>query len=348
MARKLKHAFTLTELLIVLSILGMLLTIMAPATSRLMAMGRRAVCASNLKSIGSAISMRNNATRINQLTPLSATAWAHQLKDYLDDSKKVLYCQEDPEPELSLPDLQMKVWEAPWTSGHEPWETDVFNFHPPLWNFGDCEGDGPGIWKLNMDDYETIRQNPEHTYAPPFLKAYTPGSRPNQYVYVVEEGRKGGQAGSEQDYNDFYIFVTEYPDGRVELTCEVIWTGMRYGFVTEEGDQIGDDTDVLGVNNMGPFTFYGARVSYGVNWRLGDIQDGLDRIVAMDYEYDVCQVGGDPGSADDWSKCAAARHLGRANVLFGAGDVHAMTTDEIDPGAPGSENDLKYWDPRSR
>ena len=95
------------------------------------------------------------------------------LQGYLDDSKEVLFCQDDTRPELVLPDLQMKVWESPWTSGHDPWETDVFNFHPPLWNFGDCEGDGPGIWKLNMDDYETIRQNPEHTYAPPFLKAYT-------------------------------------------------------------------------------------------------------------------------------------------------------------------------------
>jgi prepilin-type N-terminal cleavage/methylation domain-containing protein/prepilin-type processing-associated H-X9-DG protein len=52
---KTKKAFTLVELLVVIAIIGLLLSILMPALSRVREMAKRTICTSNVKQIGTAI-----------------------------------------------------------------------------------------------------------------------------------------------------------------------------------------------------------------------------------------------------------------------------------------------------
>lgn len=343
--RKLR-GFSLTELLIVLMVLSLLIAVVMPSMLRGLALARRASCSANLRHIGQAFITRQTSVGVGEVGPMSANGWARVLKPYLSNNPEASICPSDELPRMGLPNVKLKIWSAPWISGHEPWMTDVLNFHPPLWEEMDCPKPGPGLWKMNDEDYQVFRTNPEHTYAPSLLKKYTPGEDPNSYWFVFEEGRQAGSAGSEQDYNDFYLHVTELPSGQVKVTAEVIWLGARYALVMEDGSEIGDDDNLLGADLTGPFFLDGQRLSYGMSWRAGDLTRGQRKVVALDYEREVAHVGGNSGTVDDWAETVAPRHLSRINVLFADGGVLTMDPDEIDPGEPGSENDLRFWDPR--
>lgn len=66
-----KHGFTLIELLVVVGIIGVLVSLLLPALGSARESGRRAVCASNLKQIGTAINMYANEN--NDRLPLDET-----------------------------------------------------------------------------------------------------------------------------------------------------------------------------------------------------------------------------------------------------------------------------------
>ncbi|UCC23708.1 MAG: type II secretion system protein, partial [Planctomycetota bacterium] len=50
-----KHAFTLVELLVVISILALLMAILMPGLSKARSLAKRSVCSNNLRQIGIAL-----------------------------------------------------------------------------------------------------------------------------------------------------------------------------------------------------------------------------------------------------------------------------------------------------
>jgi prepilin-type N-terminal cleavage/methylation domain-containing protein/prepilin-type processing-associated H-X9-DG protein len=87
--KKLVSAFTLVELLVVISIIALLLAVLIPALSRARESGRAVVCSTNLKQIGLAMIMyveNNNNKTMSDPWPPNGRYWFHELAPYLGDN----------------------------------------------------------------------------------------------------------------------------------------------------------------------------------------------------------------------------------------------------------------------
>ncbi len=248
-------------------------------------------------------------------------------------------CPEDEKANVGLPDV--KIWAA-----KRGYYLEMFSAYP-WWlesNAWEIVGGTPGVWKMNDEVYNATK---------PFIRErqglvdrlvkYTPGINPKVYWYLFEDQRTGDDlwAGDDKDFEDLIIKVVETRGNSVMLTT---FKGVTF----HTFDLIGpDDTIFRNVGSGGPFFFEGvANVSYGMNWRAEHITSGLHKILVLDYEAEVCNVGaGAPLYPDqNWYIDRAPRHFNKANVLFGGGEVVMMSLDDINPNL--DDYDAEYWDPK--
>ncbi len=336
--------FSLVELLVVLAVLGLLIAIMAPVFARVVPVAYRMRCVANLRNIISSYSVRQGE---QHLMPMTAAAWTRELLPYLGNNRQALLCQADDIPHQSLPDIKLDITYLPGAGdSHVPHVLNIFTTYP-YWLEGGCPDPGPGIWKLNDVQYaEFIAHGP--TYAPSILYRYERGEDPNSYWFVVEEGQSGDYAGSDQDYDDFRMRVTEIPEeNRLEITCEKQWYYTNYAFILPDGSKIGEDQTLGYDPNKGPFSFsLGKRASYGMNWQGPMIGPAESKIIFLDYEKEECYIGGDSSIVDVWDEDVAPRHMGRVNIALSDGSVRDIDPDEINPENYGGEvRDAKWWSP---
>src|SRR5262245_53937680 len=102
----LRYAFSLVELLVVIAIIGLLASLLFPALSRGKAHAKSAVCQSNLRQFGLALSLylfdynvypldHNNVD--HNSTPMKAgTIWYVTLLPYTARAKEVWFCPANP------------------------------------------------------------------------------------------------------------------------------------------------------------------------------------------------------------------------------------------------------------
>ena len=74
-ARRRRSGFTLVELLVVVGIIALLVTILMPALQRAMELARRAVCATNLGSIGRGLSLYDTEYKSYPYVALNGGGW---------------------------------------------------------------------------------------------------------------------------------------------------------------------------------------------------------------------------------------------------------------------------------
>ncbi len=87
-----RDGFTLVELLVVISIIGILISLLMPAVHTARASGRKAQCASNLHQLG--VAYANRHSKRPDAPRMQATAWLSELKPYLEDMASIYVCPE--------------------------------------------------------------------------------------------------------------------------------------------------------------------------------------------------------------------------------------------------------------
>jgi prepilin-type N-terminal cleavage/methylation domain-containing protein len=329
--------FTLTELLTVVAVIGLLLAIMAPATARGFAMARSLKCKANLRHIGQAVEARRNEVYTSGRDVMEADGWLDATKEILGKNQDALLCSEATTAEMSYPDIKVAV--------RRPnafyYYMDTFTAYPYWEEMSGAEMPfAPGIWKLNMEEYAKLNPQ-EGVYAVPRLPRYTPGKNPKEYIFVFEDQRSGsGDVGyGDLDYDDVGLRVVEDP-AKGELTIRTTKgaTWFSFDLIGPRKGEIYSDIQ----NNGGPFPFNLMYTSYGMNWQVDKFQTKEDKILILDYGKEVVEVAGER-YMDDWTEEVRPRHLGKVNVLMGNMSVISMDPDEIDPGV--MENEEKYWTP---
>ena len=331
--------FSLIELLIVLSILGLLVSIVAPAGFRLPALVRSVKCKTHLRAIAEAY----NAHKVNEhwddkvAGQFSAITWRADLRPHMNGSTTAFSCPEDDNPDFSLPVSSITIYDG----DTQLYEVQLFDTHP-YWLEGDHNSfmpDKPGMWRVNDDVYnggDLDRFN---------MPMYTEGSDPSVSWWLIEDYRYGDQfqyATYDSDFNDLSIKMTDLGGGVYEVEGAETNARFNFGIRGPDGVEVREDGGAIG-----PLVMESAMGSYGINWAVSKLYHGTDRILAMDYDDPVIYAGSDINPANDnWTEKAVVRHLGKLNGVMTSGAVFSARLDEVDPHNPTLNN--KLWNPQGR
>lgn len=95
-----RNGFTLVELLVVITIIGVLIALLLPAVQAARAAARRAQCANNLKQLGVAMHLYFDANdgefpSLWHGGALQDESWVYSLQPYSEDSEAIRLCPED-------------------------------------------------------------------------------------------------------------------------------------------------------------------------------------------------------------------------------------------------------------
>jgi len=331
-------AFTLVELLVVITILALLAIMMFPTLGSVFVGVRATQCANQLKEIGKAVRIADAQEGREMIT---AMMWQATLKKYLGDDTATFIC-----PEYAS--ILRERGETP---------ADVALVPPPLselaafrvnnrW-FEDM-GEGPFVAKLSDANWNRARAD----------------------GWLVESGnnfpRANYQDGSEKNANPYWLCLEDHGNDwdQKDVMVKVTVTGAGYllecmSGSTGHSNWIVDKPDYNDFQFIGSRTAFGSKpaipiqaaggiVSYGMNIEMPTTLDTPGNIMALDYHY-VMASSGDDWSDDDIrhplnsSIPRFARHKELINTLFVDGSVKPMDPYEINP--QNSSIREVYWTP---
>ena len=163
-----RRAFTLIELLVVVSIIALLISALVPSLSRARKQARAVVCASNLRSLATAVHTYANVNEDRLVTAGLAhggsvdeqAAWMNQLEDYYGD-KLVARCPDDKSVHFKTP-----------VPGTDPPQRRRSSYGSNYYTVKEIGGTGP-YDKLSMF------------------------KRPSATIFMVEIAEEGGYAASD-------------------------------------------------------------------------------------------------------------------------------------------------------
>ncbi len=328
-AQPVRPAFTLTELLIILSIVGLLAVIAVPSFERMLESSRSALCRNQLRQISitlldettSGIDLHN---RLGIAVP-DYTRWEATIVEA--DLIDLMVCPSDNEP-LEDPLEAVKdlyIHQVSWQYG---WEQ---HFDTPLYDVLTGQGiNDPQLIGMYKGQ-ELNGGNPVN----PLWKVLSPfGGQiaDNQAAIAV------GWSTILITFTDHYAIVEEYIYDVEFWEAYGDQTGSDHFLCDGPGDNWESETvrDLIGRNYANSARSYAAlaKISYGMNSLVQNASPNLGQIYMMDYTDADAILHGDqldqPFDEKYTNGEVVARHNGRANVLYVDGRIVSLTKPEIE------------------
>ncbi len=347
--RRSKPAFTVIELLLVVSLIILLIALVLPSLSQSRRAARDAICKSNLHQIVQAYgSFKQSATLSRSGEILEAPAWPLTLLDFMSDEQKTVVCPED--DQLGGGGLVGQYWAgrgSGWPNNISGWynmqagplhrKLSQTQYDELISLYGDNDGAWRGFW-LPGGEYEQ-------------MGGYQDDGGTTLWLVTEDVITAGGQPGGDKDFNDVQIKLEFQPDGSILLSSKKASGGRFWLAHTEEKENVfpnETNNGELQWSWYGPLRLETGVASYGMNTHVGRIEG--DKILMIDYEKTA--VLPDPVLGDDWNDyrdevtdmLTFGRHPNdRVNVLTTSGAVMARDPELLDPAF--EEVRLREWEP---
>ena len=349
MRRRHTNAFTLVELLIVVSILLVLIALLMPAMNSAWGAVRLTQCTSNLNRIGQAYITRCGDQLSGTQKILDTGWWTVGLLPYMENKADFLTC---PESDLVLAgsssgsdgtsgsgDTGSSGSSGSSTQANSPSISDLFEFKINTDGSGGPNGQifyepfQQGVFVLKMSDTQWHDARSKGYLSEPadFLRTlypacctYQPDSNPNVYWLCLEDH------GGDWDFKDVMVQVTVTGENTVSLWAISVSTGYM-DYVVKKAGSMGAEQDFQVHDTSGlTFTFTipgiggagGGDTNYGMNTNAGTARDSNGNYVSSP-----------TGATDPNGKILAMdydRYTIRGDDLWTDTDFHPTTT-----GLPG-------------
>ena len=351
------RGFTMSELMVVVVIIGILAAIIVPFFQRAFDIQKRVACASNLEKLGQAFGTRGIESKVlgRDTGMMRAIGWQRSLLDFVGGNGEVFLCPADPcaadgleFDKSTLKEVYIEVYRGS-CSNPDDW----------YWNVTlDEDVSSEWIWRVSKEEYDVIAARGGHGVGYDY-NGYTEGADPYTYYFLFED--QGPAGGGDKDYWDQMLTV-HYTDDAIELTPITGAAGYNFNLCTGEGDNREVLMQDMKAFNGKTIEIPGGigRSSYGMN-TVCDRLTGKDKLLLLDYEQSVAKGSDEETSQwDDWwndpetfplndrnTAPAFARHNDKCNALFGTGAVRLMSVPQIDFQDPvgGQEIRDRYWNP---
>lgn len=313
-------------MLAVVAIIVILLTLLLPSLNQSRHGAYQAICASNQSQCRRAMQGTKGITAWRSLPP--AGAWTSAVA--AAEAGPAMICPVDEfvhQGAGGLDDLRIVQWDHSGhpDSGHvtETWLRDVIaggqlNDSQISWfrndrqhRGGQLKGDDEFMAAIGLGSWSEMESD-QVAVSIDWSGRFTIDTEKNKLkVYHKWQGDPGG-GGSRHFIYDNEGELLELGGGRHTYTNKVAHQGYDPAL---------------------DFDATGTAVSFGMNSLVRDEKHSGGQVLLLDYERSIVQMGDNGYARDDLDELFAARHFGRANVLFVDGSVQqrAQSELEVDP-----------------
>jgi prepilin-type N-terminal cleavage/methylation domain-containing protein/prepilin-type processing-associated H-X9-DG protein len=335
-----RRGFTLVELLVVVSIIGLLIALMMPAVQSTREAARKAQCTNNLYQIG-----RAHSTLVAKFNgsakSLAVASWTGILAPYLENQRGLYRCPDD--NERGYADLGSQYYYCQRSKCDPRRALDG----SAKWSYKWTNLDGPFTCDLKTAYKGMTWREAVATSGYPFVPAE------GAYVFSVDDGGDNCE-------DDMYFLIdpgcAAGPRGYCFCTASCIGRNAI---------MCGDDKVVQGYDKNGAskpmdppkvgdwWPMGGDPCSYGMNSRAARFLQDSHKLLAVEYCKLVADLAGTTAvdriptdlmkASPYWTGWGGgrARHYRTLNALFADGHVQTRESDSINPLL--TNNDNEFW-----
>jgi len=304
-------AFTLLELIVVISLVALLVAILVPSMGQVFDIAYATICRNQLRELGK--SMHGGSVETALSIP-AGSAWTGAAASF--GSKDLLICPKDDGSRLASTDSLADYYILQCQSGGSDWRVSSI---PAIL------GIGPGVMQDPQVHYKDIPAEPvaHHGHHPCWC--YVPIRAENQDLISITD-----EATILLTFDGAEIIMESIVGCGCSHCCSDHWL-MKGDCI--DGPRCMEEDEVvmqLGGNNYrvvspnSPHVIQTETASYGINSLIEQKRFGGQQLMLMDAKRVVIPVG-----ESDWMDEIDARHRGKVNYVTVSGGVRSTTKAEL-------------------